>query len=156
MSDSEIELDRTYTVPLTRAWIAPRYRRTARAVNVLKEFAERHMKSSEVKIDSRLNERLWMRGITKPPRRITVRMTKDEEGLITISLPKEEEKQSPPEEVPTSEQADLVSSTTTKEGVPNKDDIQSQKQEETEPAAPAGVESTKPKKAPRKTKASSK
>ncbi len=89
MSDSEIELDRTYTVPLSRAWIAPRHRRTARAVNVLKEFAERHMKSSEIKIDSKLNEKLWGRGITKPPRRITVRMTKDEDGLVTISLPKE-------------------------------------------------------------------
>lgn len=89
MSESEIELDRTYTVPLSRAWIAPRHRRTARAVNVLKEFAEKHMKSSEIKIDSKLNEKLWVRGITKPPRRITVRMTKDEDGLVTISLPKE-------------------------------------------------------------------
>jgi large subunit ribosomal protein L31e len=89
LSDSEIELDRTYTVPLSRAWIAPRHRRTARAVNVLKEFAERHMKSSEIKIDSKLNEMLWGRGITKPPRRIKVRMTKDEDGLVTISLPKE-------------------------------------------------------------------
>jgi large subunit ribosomal protein L31e len=89
MSDSEIDLDRTYTVPLSRAWIAPRHRRTARAVNVLKEFAERHMKSSEIKIDSKLNEKMWGRGITKPPRRITVRMTKDEDGLVTISLPKE-------------------------------------------------------------------
>jgi large subunit ribosomal protein L31e len=91
MSDSKIELERMYTVPLSRAWIAPRYRRTSRAVNVLKEFAERHMKSSEIKIDSELNERLWSRGITKPPRRITVKMTKDEDGLVTISLPKLEE-----------------------------------------------------------------
>lgn len=90
MSDS-IELERIYTVPLSRAWIAPRYRRTSRAVNVLKEFAERHMKSSEIKIDSALNETLWKRGITKPPRRITVKMTKDEDGLVTISLPELEE-----------------------------------------------------------------
>jgi hypothetical protein len=48
------------------------------------------MKSSEVKIDSELNERLWNRGITKPPRRITVKMEKDEDGVVTISIPKEE------------------------------------------------------------------
>jgi large subunit ribosomal protein L31e len=91
MSESKVELERTYTVPLSRAWIAPRYRRTSRAVNVLKEFAIHHMKSSEIKIDSKLNERLWNRGITKPPRRITVTMSKDEDGLVTISLPKIEE-----------------------------------------------------------------
>jgi large subunit ribosomal protein L31e len=88
MSNSEVELERTYTVPLSRAWIAPRYRRTSRAVNVLKEFARRHMKSAEIKIDSDLNEKLWSRGITGPPRRIVVKMTKDEDGLVTISLPK--------------------------------------------------------------------
>jgi len=46
------------------------------------------MKSSEIKITTELNERLWNRGITKPPRKITVKMVKDEDGLITISLPK--------------------------------------------------------------------
>ncbi|MHB1908154.1 MAG: 50S ribosomal protein L31e [Nitrososphaerales archaeon] len=89
MSNSEVELERTYTVPLSRAWIAPRHRRAVRAVNVLKEFAAKHMKSSEIKIDEELNEKMWSRGITKPPRRITVVMSKDEEGLVTISLPKE-------------------------------------------------------------------
>ena len=48
------------------------------------------MKSSEIKITTELNERLWNRGITKPPRKITVKMVKDEDGLITISLPKVE------------------------------------------------------------------
>lgn len=49
------------------------------------------MKSSEIKIDTDLNEELWKRGITKPPRRITVRMEKDEDGVVTISLPKKVE-----------------------------------------------------------------
>ena len=94
MSDQKAELDRVYTVPLSRAWITARHKRTRRAVNILREFAEKHMKSSEIKIDTDLNELLWKRGITKPPRRITVRMEKDEDGIVTISLPKkvEEEK----------------------------------------------------------------
>jgi large subunit ribosomal protein L31e len=86
---SETELERVYTVPLSRAWIAPRHRRTKRAVNILKEYAEKHMKSSEIKIETGLNEKLWNRGITSPPRRITVKMSKDEDGVVTISLPKE-------------------------------------------------------------------
>ena len=108
MSDSKIELERMYTVPLSRAWIAPRYRRTSRAVNVLKEFAERHMKSSEIKIDSELNETLWRRGITKPPRRITVKMTKDEDGLVTISLPELEEEAEAESAIPEKEDEKIL------------------------------------------------
>ncbi len=99
MSEQEIELERVYTVPLSRAWIAARHRRTRRAVHILREFAEHHMKSSEIKIDTELNEALWKRGITKPPRRITVKMEKDEDGVVTISLPKES-KQEPKEAIP--------------------------------------------------------
>jgi large subunit ribosomal protein L31e len=91
MSDQE-EIQRVYTVPLSRAWITARHRRTRRAVHILREFAEHHMKSSEIKIDTDLNEELWKRGITKPPRRITVKMEKDEDGVVTISLPKETKK----------------------------------------------------------------
>jgi len=99
MSDQqEIEVERVYTVPLSRAWIAARHRRTRRAVNILREFAEHHMKSSEIKIDTELNEALWKRGITKPPRRITVKMEKDEDGVVTVSLPKETKMKAPPEE----------------------------------------------------------
>jgi large subunit ribosomal protein L31e len=94
MSDQEIELERVYTVPLSRAWITARHRRTRRAVNILREFAEHHMKSSEIKIDTELNEALWKRGITKPPRRIIVKMEKDEDGVVTISLPKETKRKS--------------------------------------------------------------
>ena len=88
MSKQEAELERVYTVPLSRAWITARHQRTKRAVRMLREFAEHHMKSSEIKIDTELNEELWKRGITKPPRRITVKMEKDEDGVVTISLPK--------------------------------------------------------------------
>ena len=99
MSEQKSELERVYTVPLSRAWITARHKRTRRAVNILKEYAEKHMKSSEIKIDTDLNEELWKRGITKPPRRITVRMEKDEDGVVTISLPKKVEKREEKTEV---------------------------------------------------------
>jgi len=98
LSEQEVEVERVYTVPLSRAWIAARHRRTRRAINILREFAEHHMKSSEIKIDTDLNEELWRRGITKPPRRITVKMEKDEDGVVTISLPKESKRRA--EEIP--------------------------------------------------------
>ncbi len=88
MSEKE-EVERIYTVPLWRAWVTPRYRRTERVINLLKEFAARHMKSKEVKISEELNEMLWSRGIRNPPRRVTVKMVKDKDGLVTISPPAE-------------------------------------------------------------------
>src|SRR5487761_1028089 len=108
MPDPEIELERVYTVPLSRAWIAPRHRRVVRAVNMLREFAEHHMKSEEIKIDWELNETLWKRGITKPPRRITVKMTKDEDGLVTISLPELEEEAEAESAIPEKEDEKIL------------------------------------------------
>ncbi|MEM2910634.1 MAG: 50S ribosomal protein L31e [Nitrososphaerota archaeon] len=83
-------VSRTYTVPLKDAWKTSRKRRVERAINLLKKFAMRHMKSDKVKILEEVNELVWERSIQKPPRRIRVLMEKDEEGVVTVSLPKEE------------------------------------------------------------------
>jgi ribosomal protein L31E len=39
-----------------------------------------------VVIDTSVNEEIWKNGITNPPRRIRVRLSKDDEGLVTVSL----------------------------------------------------------------------
>jgi len=84
--ESEEIVSRIYTIPLSRAWIAPRHRRAKRAVRIVREFAQKHMKSEIVKIDERLNELIWSRGIRNPPRRVMVKMEKDEEGVVQVSL----------------------------------------------------------------------
>ena len=81
------EVERVYTVPLWRAWVTPRYRRTERAINLIKEYATRHMKPKKIKISEELNELMWSKGIQNPPRRITVKMVKDKEGQVTVSTP---------------------------------------------------------------------
>lgn len=83
---SEPAEERIYTVPLGRAWVAPRYRRAEKAVTVLRKFVQRHMKPEEVVIDPSVNEAIWARGITNPPRKIRVRLSKDDEGFVTVSL----------------------------------------------------------------------
>jgi large subunit ribosomal protein L31e len=83
------ELTRTYIVPLTVAFEAPRYRRTKIAVRLIREFAVRHMKAKEVKIDEAVNELLWANGMRHPPRRMTLEMERDEDGLVSIRLPAE-------------------------------------------------------------------
>jgi len=80
------ELERIYTVPLKEAWNAQRYRRSERAMMVLKAFAVRHMKAKEVSVDTTVNEAIWARGIKSPPHKIRVKMTKDDEGKVTITM----------------------------------------------------------------------
>jgi len=86
--EEDIVEERVYTVSLGRAWIGPRQKRAPRAVRLLRSFILRHMKIDEesLKISNEVNERLWSRGIQKPPRKIRVRATKDGEGIVTVRL----------------------------------------------------------------------
>ena len=86
MSKSEENLSRVYTVNLGKAWLTPRYRRTDRVINMVREFAKKNMKSDEVKIDQDLGRHIWSRGKTNPPRKVRVKMIKDEDDIVTVSL----------------------------------------------------------------------
>ncbi len=86
------ELTRTYVVPLGVVYEAQPYRRAKKAVAVIREFATRHMKARQVSIDAKVNELIWARGIKHPPRRMTLEMERDEDGVVTIRLPPESEK----------------------------------------------------------------
>lgn len=85
------EEERIYTVPLGKAWIAPNYRRADKAISVLRKFVMRHMKPTEVIIETSVNEHIWARGIRKPPRKIRVRLTKDDDGVVTVNLAETEQ-----------------------------------------------------------------
>ena len=93
MSEQKVEeLTRTYVVPLGVVFEAPPYRRAKKAIMAIRAFAVRHMKATEVKIDAEVNEFVWARGIRHPPRRITLEMERDEDGIVTVKLPPEPEK----------------------------------------------------------------
>jgi large subunit ribosomal protein L31e len=82
----EENLTRVYTINLGKAWLTPEYKRTDRVVNMIREFAQKHMKSEEIKLDQDLNRQIWSRGRTNPPRKVRVKMAKDEDGVVTVSL----------------------------------------------------------------------
>ncbi|MEM2112614.1 MAG: 50S ribosomal protein L31e [Candidatus Nitrosocaldus sp.] len=90
MSSEGVE-ERVYTINLGRVVLAPDNRRSKRAINMIREFAMRHMKSEEVIIDEELNELVWARGIRSPPRRVRVLISKDASGIITVKPYKQEE-----------------------------------------------------------------
>ena len=101
MSREESVLEREYTIPLRAAWKGTRTNRAEKAIRVIQQFAKRHMKPSEIKIENEVNEAIWSRGIQKPPRKIRVLMKKDKDDVVTVSLPGlpvEEEKKQAKEE----------------------------------------------------------
>lgn len=84
---SEATLERTYTVPLRRAYInSPPYKKANRAVRALREFLAKHMKSDDVRIGGHVNELIWAKGIKSPPPRVTVKAVKDSEGVVRAEL----------------------------------------------------------------------
>ena len=94
--DEDIVEERFYTIPLRNAWISPRKKRAPKAGRIVKAFVIKHMKvrteayddeeAEKLVIDNEVNEKLWSRGIEKPPRKIKVRVIKDKEGVVTVLL----------------------------------------------------------------------
>ena len=82
------EIERIMVVPLRKAKMAPRTRRTNRAVKEVRIFIARHMKTDEEKvwIDATVNEKLWQNGIRNPPSKISVKAVKYDDGLVEVSL----------------------------------------------------------------------
>ena len=79
------DLDRVYTIPLGKVLLSPDNRRAKRAINMIREFARRHMKINDVRIDPEVAQLVWARGIRRPPRSIRVRMERTEEKHILIT-----------------------------------------------------------------------
>jgi large subunit ribosomal protein L31e len=124
---AEGTLSRIYTINLGKAWLTPRYRRTDRVVNMIREFAEKHMKTNDVKLDQELNRHVWKKGKANPPRRLRVRMTKDEDGIVIVSPYEEAIRKESDNSEATDEQHDLKQS---QEPLPEKEMAQNEKLDE--------------------------
>jgi len=94
------KLERIYTIPLGKAYDVARNKRAGRAIKLLRAFAGKHMKADleDVILSMALNEYVWERSIQKPPRRVKVRLIR-EDGKVRayladekIETPKKEEK----------------------------------------------------------------
>lgn len=98
--EEEIVEEKFYTISLGKAWIAVPKKRAPRAMKMIKDFVKRHMKfeargeleeeeeeePKRLVISNEVNERVWRRGIQKPPRKVRVRAAKDKDGNITVYL----------------------------------------------------------------------
>ncbi len=89
---SEESLERIYTINLGKVLLSPNNQRAKRAINMIREFASKHMKSDTVKIEEDISHLVWARGIRHPPRKIRVKLSKDDDGNIIVSKYQEEKK----------------------------------------------------------------
>lgn len=140
-----MKVERIYTVPLGDAYETVSYKRTPRAVKILREFVIRHMKArngEKISLSSNLNEYLWMRSIKKPPRRVKVRIIKDG-ALVNVYLSDEKV-----EEKKTEKATDAPKKEEAKKEEVKKEEI---KVETPKPAVKAVEESKKPAPSTKKT-----
>ncbi len=97
--EEEIVEERIYTIPLGKASVRPPKKRAPRAIQLIKAFVTKHMKLKmpmeeeeeegelpKLIISGEINEKIWARGIEKPPRKIRVRAAKDSDGNVTVYL----------------------------------------------------------------------
>ena len=97
--EEEFVEERTYTIPLQKALVRPPKKRAPRAMQLIKIFITKHMKLEmkvseeeeeqelpQLIISKEVNEKVWARGIEKPPRKIRVRAAKDKDGNVTVFL----------------------------------------------------------------------
>ncbi|MFH0861001.1 MAG: 50S ribosomal protein L31e [Candidatus Altiarchaeota archaeon] len=68
-------------IPLGVVYDKRKSRRAADAVKYVRKFLEKRLKKP-VKVDKSVNEMLWARGIQKPPRRIKVTVTSEEDKTV--------------------------------------------------------------------------
>jgi large subunit ribosomal protein L31e len=129
--------ERTYNVPLRKAFQkAPMYRRAKKAVTALRIFIAKNMKSEEVLIGPRVNEKIWEKGIKSPPHHVKVNAVKDDkDNVVRVELVGFEFK--PKEKKEKKQKAEgLAGKIQEKLGVKEGKEAKTEKKEETKEAKP--------------------
>jgi len=66
---------RDYTINLHKALHKTQFKKRApKAISAIREFAEKVMKTKDVRIDVKLNKHLWAKGVRNVPKRIRLRI----------------------------------------------------------------------------------
>ncbi len=79
------ELERVYTINLGKVKLSQPQHRAVRAINMIREFAQHHMKVETIKIEEELAHEVWAKGVRNPPRKVRVRMSKTDKGYVLVS-----------------------------------------------------------------------
>jgi large subunit ribosomal protein L31e len=83
MAEENKATEQIYTIPLREVKEYPAWKRSNKAIKVIREYLSKHMKVDEdkIKISGELNENVWQHGIQKPPNKIRVKAVRSDEGV---------------------------------------------------------------------------
>jgi large subunit ribosomal protein L31e len=135
------ELERVYTIPLGKVKLSQSQHRAVRAINMIREFAQHHMKVETIKIEEELAHEVWAKGVRNPPRKVRVRMSKTEEGHILVSRYDEDAEPKATPEKETKKVSDKVEEPAKEE--PAKEEPAKEEPAKEEPEEPAKEEPAK-------------
>jgi large subunit ribosomal protein L31e len=97
--------EKIFTISIRKSLAnAPRWEKSKRGVDVVRDFLKRHMKGDEVKIGKSITEEIWKSGNQHPPSKIRIKAIETEEGegeekkkvikaeMLGVVFPEEKEK----------------------------------------------------------------
>ncbi len=89
------ELERIYTVPLSRAYNYSERYRVWFAMKLLRAFLARHMKvePESVRLSAGINDLMWTHGMSRPPRKLKLKVSKDSGGMVRAVLLEEKKEE---------------------------------------------------------------
>lgn len=82
-------LERQYIIPLRQRWVnVQKHYRSNAAIKEIKDFISRHMKAEkeDIRIGRWLNIEIWKNGIKAPPGKISVKTSKNDNGIVKVEL----------------------------------------------------------------------
>ena len=85
MSASDFD-ERVVTVPLRKVSAEPSHTRADYAMRLIREHLSKHFKVEEtdVRLDPSINEAVWARGRSKPPRKLRIRAARFHEAGVDV------------------------------------------------------------------------
>jgi len=72
-----------YTINLAKARSKGRNKRAKKASSLLREKLE-HQEGEEISVSNEVNQKIWSRGASKPPRKIDVEVVESDDGLWAV------------------------------------------------------------------------
>lgn len=62
----------------------PKWKRSSGYIRILRRIIEKRMKTNKIKIDKKLNEKIWRRGAKNPSFKVRVKIIKCEDGSVKV------------------------------------------------------------------------
>ena len=85
-----------HTINLGKVTLSQSQHRAVRAINMIREYVQKHKNTPNVKIDQELAHMIWARGVRRPPRKVTVELIDDGGEVLVVPYSESVIEEAPP------------------------------------------------------------